>query len=295
VKFFHNEKLALAWAYGVELVVHLLFAAGAFLLGGFIGEVALTSVFGQYGATIGSWLLAIFVFGAAWQSFVLGEYTREHVESYEMTARGNGSYIRAWTTSRWLAGGLEISCLLYRVFVVTRQGDIKQAIILVIFGVIALWYAFVCAKIIHASVNRPPEYDMMQAQASVGRGLAMDSLKYTDDMNPEEKARFVAGDITAIQDVAARRAYAAEQKERIKQSKDDARAAKAKAAATKAEIQAANAERGRSAVTRLFQPSTWHVGTPRSDSYAAGHDPKNVDFLGAQSQSGQSLSNGNRK
>jgi hypothetical protein len=292
MKFFHNEKLALGWAIMVELVVHLLFAIQAFLLGRFIGEVALKSMFGALGADIGAWVFGIFVFGAAFQAFVLGEYMREHVESYETTARGDGTYIRSWTQLRWTVGGIEIASLLFRCISIVQAGGwvnvaaYFQAAIIAGLGALLLWYAYVQAKVIHASVNRPPEYDMMQAQASVGRGLALDSLKHTDDMYPEEKARFVAGDITAIQDVVARKAYAAQQEEQIKQSKEDARAAKAKTAANKAEIQAANAERGANATRKLFDPSTWNVGKPRPKA--------DEDFLQAQSQSGQSLSNGHR-
>src|SRR5438270_107183 len=98
IKWFHNDKFALGWAWFVELLAHGFFAVQAFLIGGFLGELALTTVLGaRIGTLLGAWLLALFIFGAAFQAFVLGEYTKEHVEAYENeSGKGDGSYINSW-------------------------------------------------------------------------------------------------------------------------------------------------------------------------------------------------------
>lgn len=199
MKFIHNDKAALGWAIFVEFGVHLLFAFQAFLLGGFIGEIALKSVFGDAGANIGSWALAVFIFGAAFQAFVLGEYMREHVESFESTAKGDGSYIRNWKLIRWIVGGLEISSLLFRCIVVATQGDLLQAGILALFSLLGLWYAFAQAKVIHASVNRPVEYEVMRARDMAGRSVVSDAMRYVPRMTAGDKQRFLTGDLSVIE------------------------------------------------------------------------------------------------
>ncbi len=202
MKFFHNDKVSLGWAIFVELVAHGFFAFQAFLLGGFLGEIALESIFGaRVGQLIGAWALAIFIFGAAFQAFVLGEYMREHVESFENTEKGNGSYIRSWKQIRWLVAALEISSLAFRVIVVTQAGDYRQAAIVAAFGAILLFYAFAQAKVIHASVNRPVEYEVMRARDYAGRSLVGDSMKYVPKMSNSQKTRFLHGDTSAIDEV----------------------------------------------------------------------------------------------
>jgi hypothetical protein len=278
MKWFHNEKLSVAWAILVEIVVHLLFAFQAFLLGGFLGEVALTQVFGPAGVAIGAWGLALFIFGSAFQAFVLGEYMKDHVESYEATEKGDGSFMRSFWHVRWTVAGLEVASLAFRCIIVVQQGDIKQAIVVSVFGLLLLYYAFAQAKVIHASVNRPAAYDMEQAQQTVGKSLSTDSLKYIDDMTPQQKARFYSGDTSALQEAAVERLTAKQIKEQNKElaneRRQNKRAQKEQEAADKLQRRQENAERGRDAAARLLDPSTWKVGTTR---------PKdNEDFLEAQ-------------
>lgn len=204
MKFFHNDKVSLGWAILVELAVHALFAFQAFLLGAFLGEIALTVVFGPVGIQIGAWALAIFIFGAAFQAFVLGEYMREHVESFERTAKGNGSYMRSWGQVRWLVGAIELSSLAFRCYSIFVEGHTMQGFIVLVMGVVALWYAFAQAKVIHASVNRPVEYDVARARQVVGRDLVDSALHLIPKMTINEKARVYTGDLTALQDAQNR-------------------------------------------------------------------------------------------
>jgi signal transduction histidine kinase len=204
MKWFHNGKVSLAWALIVEIAVHLLFAFQAFLLGGFLGDIALKVVFGPIGTQIGAWGFAIFVFMAAFQAFVLGEYLREHVDAFENTAKGNGSYKLSWSAVQWFVGAVEISSLMYRCLTVIQDGQYIQAFIIFILGVVLLLYAFAQAKIIHASVNRPVEQDMYQAQQYAGRSLVESSVKYVPGMTNEQKRRFVQGDTTAVDEVEQR-------------------------------------------------------------------------------------------
>jgi hypothetical protein len=219
MKFFHNDKVSLGWAIIVEIAVHALFAFQAFLLGGFLGEIALTVVFGSLGPIIGAWALAIFIFGSAFQAFVLGEYMREHVESFERTAKGNGSYIRSWAQVRWLVGIIEVCSLGFRCYTILVAGNFVQAVIVLVMGIVALWYAFAQAKVIHASVNRPVEYDVVRARQTVGRDLVGNMLDLVGKMTIDEKARVYQGDLTAIQEAQDRELEARDGKVRETEEK----------------------------------------------------------------------------
>lgn len=205
MKFIHNDKVALAWAILVELVAHGFFAFQAFLLGGFLGEIALSNMFGaSAGNAIGSWALAIFLFGAAMQAFVLGEYMKEHVASYEYK-QGDGSYMRSWKRIRWIVGGLELSSLAFRCIVVFQKGDYRQAIIVAAFGILVLLYAYLQAKVIHASVNRPIEYDMARTRRQLGHDLVKDVTESSKYMTPDEKYAFLEGDVSGATAAQQRR------------------------------------------------------------------------------------------
>lgn len=203
MKWFHNDKVSLGWAIAIEIVVHALFAFQAFLLGNFLGELALVVVLGPVGGPIGAWALGIFIFGAAFQAFVLGEYMREHVEAFENTAKGDGSYIKNWKSIKWIVGAIEISSLLFRCYtIIIQPGDtnhsIVQAIIVAILGIVALWYAFAQAKVIHASVNRPVEYDVNRARNQAGRALVEEALDVIPHMTVDQKKRLYKGDLTSV-------------------------------------------------------------------------------------------------
>lgn len=249
MKWIHNEKVSLAWAVVIEVLVHAIFALQAFLLGGFLGEVALSSFFGRAGAWIGAVALAVFIFGAAFQAFVLGEYMKEHVESFEETGK-DGSYRRNWKALRWLVGGLEISSLAFRVLTVAVVGDYLQSAVIAVAGVLILWYAYAQAKVIHASVNRPVEYDVMRAQAEAGRSLVKDALDFTGDMSPRQKARFAGGDVTAVEEVASARFFEEEQAQSAKKTRQISHE---EAEREKQE----QTRRARGMASRLFDPSTW--------------------------------------
>lgn len=282
MKFFHNDKVSLGWALLVEIAVHLLFAFQAFLMGGYLGEVTLAVIFGPVLAPkVGAWGLAIVVFMAAFQIFVLGEYTKEHVQSFENTGR-DGSYMKAWQWLRWIVGGLEVSSLLFRCFTVLSDGNMSpdswvRASIVAAFGGILLWYAYLQAKVIHASVNRPVEYGVMQAQYQAGVSLIEDSLRYTKYMTPEQKAKFAAGDISAVQEVAESGFFERENKRQMKeqakqtkaltkQEKEQAKYTRVLAAKQREEDGRQKQEQAKSAASRLFDPSTWSKKqTPISD------------------------------
>lgn len=202
MKWFHNDKVSLTWAIFVELVAHLFFAFQAFLLGGFLGDIALKTVFGdKVGTQIGAWGLAIFIFGAAFQAFVLGDYMAEHVEAFENTAKGTGKYRASWKQIKWLVAGLEISSLAFRCAVVLAAGDWQQALIILAFGTISLWYAFAQARVIHASVNRPVEHDVYRARQAAGREIVIDAMKQIPQMSAEQKRRFYQGDLGTVDEV----------------------------------------------------------------------------------------------
>lgn len=222
MKIFHNDKVSLGWAVAIELVVHALFAFQAFALGDFLGEIALVVVLGPIGGPIGAWALGIFIFGAAFQAFVLGEYMREHVEAFETTAKGNGSYIANWKLIKWLVGGIEISSLLFRcALIITKDGNWMQAVIVAILGIIALWYAFAQAKVIHASVNRPVEYDVNRARNEAGRAIVSEALDVIPHMTAEQKRRFYTGDLSAVEEVYQSGLQQQQQKLQVKEDKEE--------------------------------------------------------------------------
>ena len=223
MKWFHNDKVSLGWAIGIEIVVHALFASQAFLLGSFLGEIALSSVFGQQlGGIIGAGLLALFIFGAAFQAFVLGEYMREHVEAFESTSKGNGSYIANFQLIKWLVGGVEVSSLLFRCYtIVAQDNNWAQCIIVGALGLIALWYAFAQAKVIHASVNRPVEYDVNRARTQAGRAIVSEALDVIPAMTAEQKRRFYTGDLSAIEEVYESNLQRQQAKLQVKEERDE--------------------------------------------------------------------------
>ena len=273
MKFIHNDKVSLGWAIFVELVVHALFAFQAFLLGGFLGEIALNPILGPSGAKIGAWALAIFIFGAAFQAFVLGEYMREHVESFEATSKGNGSYLRSWQQVRWLVAGLEISSLAFRCLTVFMQGDVRQAVIVAIFGAIALWYAFAQAKVIHASVNRPVEYDVSRAREAAGKDLVKGAIKLIPGMSAERKRRVYTGDLSAITEEEMSHTDRKNEKVRAKEEKR-------------------NKERERI----KDQEENYRIGQKYTSKLLGGDErpaSEYSDFTAAQNNPGHHLSNGN--
>lgn len=269
MKFIHNDRVSLGWAILVEIAVHTLFAFQAFLLGGFLGEIALTAIFGPgLGPKIGAWALAIFVFGAAMQAFVLGEYMKEHVQSYERTGK-DGSYIRSFNQVRRLVFGIEITSLLFRIIVVWQAGDDLQALVVALFGVVTLWYAYAQAKVIHASVNRPIEYHVMQAQHEVGRSFIDDVLKRKDEMSPEEKARFAGGDFSAITDAARTGFFADEQRRQAKTGRNQSRQTRRLAGEQREEDVREQQEQTKQATRGLFNPLNWSkqpTATPKNIS-----------------------------
>lgn len=219
MKWFHNDKVSLGWAIGVEIVVHAIFALQALLLGNFLGEIALTSVLGPAGGPVGAWGLAIAIFGSAFQAFVLGEYMREHVEAFEATAKGNGSYLTSWKWIKWIVGGIEMCSLFFRCYKIwVDTGNGIQSIVVAVLGVILMIYAVAQAKVIHASVNRPVEYDVNRARNQAGRAIVSDALDVIPHMTAEQKRRFYTGDLSAIEEVYESNL----QKEQAKlQSKED--------------------------------------------------------------------------
>lgn len=220
MKFLHNDKLSLGWAILVELIVHGFFALQAFLLGGFLGEIALKNIFG---ATVGNWIgsimLALIISGASFQAFVLGEYMREHVESFEATAKGNGSYIRSWQQIRFVVALLELSSLVFRCVVVFTQGDWQQAFIVLVLGLVMLWYAFAQAKVIHASVNRPPEQDVIRARDMAGRNIVASAMELIPQMTTEQQRRFYTGDLSVVDEVPVPRYQRKQEKARARDEK----------------------------------------------------------------------------
>jgi hypothetical protein len=308
MKWIHNHKVALVWAILVELAAHFLFAFQAFAVGGFIGEVALTVIFGAIGPQVGAYALAIVLFGAAMHAFVLGEYTREHVESYENTGK-DGSYLRSFKQIRVIVCLLEIASMLFRCTLIVKDagwqspyGYVQAGIIALLSGVL-LWYAYAMAKVIHASVNRPIAYDVKQAQHKAGQSLVTDSLKYTDHMTPQQKARFMRGDITAVQEVAQSGFFAEEQKrqaqeqakldqmrakDQAKLEKEQAKIEKERAKRTKQLAISQQEEDARQAqqeadqmAERLFDAPEWNDANTGGYNKVAS-EPRRFPFMKAQ-------------
>jgi hypothetical protein len=222
VKFFHNDKVALGWAVFIELVAHGFFAMQAFLLGGFVGDLTLTKAIGPIAANwVGSVSLAILIGGAAFQTFVLGEYMKQHVEAYEMEVK-DGSYRRSFKWTQWLVGGLEITSLLFRCGVVLSQGDLGQAVLVLIFGIILLFYAYVQAKVIHAVVNRPVFNDVIAAQDLAGRKIVTTALDNIPRMTVEQLQRFSSGDVSPVDEMEESNYAAKHAKIQAKEDKEQA-------------------------------------------------------------------------
>lgn len=198
IKVFLNDKMALLWAIFVEIIVHGIFALGALLFGAFLGELILVHLFGPIGEQIGAWLFALFIFCAAFQAFVLGEYTRDQVKAYERSSMGDGSYYKSWQYNRWLVGALELSSLLFRCYITTKDGDLVQAGLVLLFGILALVYAFFQAKIIHACVNRPAAYDSYRTKESLKRDIVTNALGHSEKLRPSEKAAFLGGNVGVL-------------------------------------------------------------------------------------------------
>jgi ABC-type multidrug transport system fused ATPase/permease subunit len=198
IKFFLNDKMALLWAIFVEIIVHGIFALGALLFGAFLGELILVHLFGPIGEQVGAWLFALFIFCAAFQAFVLGEYTRDQVKAYERSSMGDGSYYKSWQYNRWLVGSLELSSLLFRCYITSKDGDLVQAGLVLLFGVLALVYAFFQAKIIHACVNRPAAYDAHRTQESLKRDIVSHALNHAEKLRPSEKAAYIGGNVGVL-------------------------------------------------------------------------------------------------
>jgi hypothetical protein len=272
LKFLHNDKVSLGWAILVEIAVHALFAGGAFLLGGFLGDIALSQVLGPAGKDIGAWALAIFVFGAAFQAFVLGEYMREHVESFETTSKGNGSYIKSWQHVRWMVCGIELASLFFRMIQSASQGSYLQVIIVGVFGVLALWYAFAQAKVIHASVNRPVEYEVSRARETAGRSIVEDAMKYVPKMNAEQKKRFYTGDLGVIGEYE--QGLVEKQQEKLQPKQERKNKEQARQSHTEQDM----------TISRGFMSKLLGHDTPTIDPVAQ------YPFLDAQSQSGSAMS-----
>ena len=294
IKWFHNDKFALGWAWFVEILAHGFFAVQAFLIGGFLGELALTTFLGaKIGALLGALLLALFIFGAAFQAFVLGEYTKEHVEAYEYeSGKGDGSYISSWKQIRYIVGGIEIASLAFRSFTILQQGGytsvgaIVLSVINAAFGGLLLWYAFAQAKIIHASVNRPVEYDIAQSQEHAGRTLNERALQYIPKMTPEQLARYKAGDTTAVEEVATSDFFAQEQKRQARQEKIQEKATKKQQEEIRSEQGREKLRRARGTANNIFNPLMW---SRKKDT------PLDNDrFTDALSSPGHHQSNGSR-
>jgi hypothetical protein len=223
LKLFFNDTVALLWAIIVEIFVHGIFALGALLVGAFLGDLILVHLFGPIGEQVGAIALAIFLFCAAFQAFVLGEYTRDQVKAYERGGKGDGSYFRSWQWNRWIVGGLEIASLLFRSYDSGRMGDTTQAVIIFVFGVLALVYAFLQAKIIHACVNRPASYDAMRTRESLTRDIAIGALDTSGKLKPSEKASFLGGNIGVLDNYRRGREARRQRKEEARQQKEEAR------------------------------------------------------------------------
>jgi hypothetical protein len=225
LKIIHNEHIAFAWAFVVELVVHGFFGLQAFLLGGFLGELALMKVFGpNLGMQIGAWGLGIIVFGMAFVSFVLGDYLKQHVQNFVWSGRGSQEYLDAFNETVRLAAGLELSSLAFRVLTVgLHDGDWPSAILIAVAGCIGLRYAIKMAKVIHASVNRDPNDDLARSQDEAKLTLAEKARKIIKKMTPQQLAGWSHGDPKALEE-AANNAFS--DAERRRQEREQTRQAK---------------------------------------------------------------------
>lgn len=282
LKVIHNEQIAVLWAFLVEVVVHGLFAMQAFLLGGFLGDLALSVVFGVYlGTQIGAWSLALFVFGAAFVSFVLGQYLKEHVFAFVRSGKGDQTYIKALEETRRMAICLELSSLAYRVLTVgLHDHDWVSAIVIFVAGIVGLRYAIKMAMVIHASVNRPIEHDLARSQHQAGMTLAEKAMKYTKDMSPEQLARYSDGDVSALQEVAGNGFFEEEQRRQAKLSKKQAKLTKRLEEQQKEEANKERQNQAAETAKRLLNPSNWK----------RNKTPEYVPFLDAQNNPGHHLS-----
>jgi hypothetical protein len=231
LKIIHNEHIALLWALAVEIVVHGFFGLQAFLLGGFLGEVALVKIFGpDLGVQIGAWSLGVLIFGMAFVSFVLGEYLKSHVQSFIWAGKGGKEYMDAFKETAKMAIGLELSSLAFRVLTVgVHEGDWPSAIVIAIAGCIGLRYAVMMAKVIHASVNRDVAYDLLRSQDQAAQTLAEKARKYTKHMTPAQLAGWSEGDASALEEAASSGFFAEEQKRQAKESKKHEKQSKVEA------------------------------------------------------------------
>jgi len=227
LRIIHNQHIALAWAFVVSLVVHGFFGLQAFLLGGFLGEVALMKVFGpERGMLIGAWGLGIIVFGMAFVSFVLGDYLKAQVQNFVWSGRGSQEYLDAFKETVQLAAGLELCSLGFRVLTVAlHDHDLPSALLIGVAGIIGLRYAIKMAKVIHACVNRDPNADLAASQDDAKLRLAEKARRLVRKMTPDQLAGWGRGEPKALEEVAnnafsdrERRQQGREQKRRSKET-----------------------------------------------------------------------------
>jgi hypothetical protein len=115
-----------------------------------------------------------------------------------------------------------VSSLLFRcALIITKDGNWMQAVIVAILGIIALWYAFAQAKVIHASINRPVEYDVNLARNEAGRAIVDEALDVIPHMTAEQKRRFYTGDLSAVEEVYQSNLQQQQEKLQDKEDKEE--------------------------------------------------------------------------
>lgn len=195
MKFFHNSLIGKVLVLLFAIAIHLYFASGAYLLGGFLGKRFLYDV--PHGEIIGSIGLAVLTFCGAMYAFMYLEYAREDVAAYE-EQNGDGSFQRSLREIQWLIAGAELASLVYRS---VQAPSYWIGAVLFFLGVIFLRLAFALGKVVHAMANRPVEIGVMQAQDHAGRMFIEQSMRGVKDMDASQLRRFHRGDARAVDEV----------------------------------------------------------------------------------------------
>lgn len=169
--------------------VHLVFAVGMYFLGSFLGNLVLHDV--RFGPEIFGILLATVMFVSAMITFVYHEYTREDLQAYELTPKGDGSFMNALTESQKIVAGFELSSLLFRC-VMTLPNYFGAAVTAVL-GILMLRFAYLLGKIIHAQTNRPVTVDAARLREEAGRKATKIGFKGIKNMGIDGLRRVWAG------------------------------------------------------------------------------------------------------
>ena len=198
MKIFHNGFIGQIVVLLFAIAMHGFLAAGAFFVGEYFGSIIFYDLPAIVKPFAIGYAIAVFL-GAMW-TFIYAEYAHEDVRAYA-NSKGQPWYEVYFYIVLLSVMGSELAGVLFRTW--HAVGANNQAVVAAI-GILALLLTYALGKVLHAIVNSPLHVPMMRAIGEIGRSLVDDAIKNKKRMTPEEKKRFVKGDIGALSDAQQR-------------------------------------------------------------------------------------------